>query len=196
MKRQISLSQYRNIDLSILTGLMAASQLVIQFAVNFWRADNTGYVVSPVAAVVALVMMRWGIWAAIPAALGGAFAALLSHGNGAQLLIYSAGNLLSLLALVFFKLSSKENIRKNVIFSLAFALIVQLLMQLGRAGLAALMGNELPACLDFITTDSMSILFTMVIIWVVRRVEGLFEDQKQYLLRVQREQSVKGGEQL
>lgn len=196
MKGQISLSQYRSIDLSILTVLMAASQLVIHLAVSFWQAEFTGYIVSPVAAVVALVMMRWSLWAAIPAALGGVVLTLLSGGSAQQMLIYSAGNLLSMAALVYLKLLGKERVRGNAVLALVFAALIQLLMQLGRAGVAFLMGHSLPACWDFITTDAMSILFTLVIIWIARRVEGLFEDQKHYLLRVQREQSVKGGEQL
>lgn len=196
MNRQISLSQYRTIDLSILTGLMAISQLAIHLAVNFWRADSTGYIVSPVAAVVALIMMRWSLWAAIPACLGGVVLTLLSGGSAQQMLIYSAGNLLALLALVYLKLLGKERVRGNAVRSLIFAALVQLLMQLGRAAVAFLLGHPLQACWDFITTDAMSILFTLVIIWIVRRVEGLFEDQKHYLLRVQQEQSVKGGEQL
>ncbi len=196
MKRQISFGQYRAIDLGLMTGLMVLSQVVIHFAVNFWRADQTGFIVSPVGAMVAIVMMRWGLWSAIPAVLGGVVFTLQFGGDGQQLLIYSAGNLLSLLALLLFVKPGKEKIRGNAILSLAFAVSVQLLMQLGRAGVAALLGASLPACWDFITTDSLSILFTMVIIWVSRRVEGLFEDQKQYLLRVQQEQSVKGGEQL
>ncbi len=196
MKGQISLSQYRSIDLSILTVLMAASQLVIHLAVSFWQAEFTGYIVSPVAAVVALVMMRWSLWAAIPAALGGVVLTLLSGGSAQQMLIYSAGNLLSIAALVYLKLLGKERVRGNAVLALVFAALIQLLMQLGRAGVAFLMGHSLPACWDFITTDAMSILFTLVIIWIARRVEGLFEDQKHYLLRVQREQSVKGGEQL
>lgn len=196
MNRQISLSQYRTIDLSILTGLMAVSQLAIHLAVNFWRADSTGYIVSPVAAVVALIMMRWSLWAAIPACLGGVVLTLLSGGSAQQMLIYSAGNLLALLTLVYLKLLGKERVRGNAVLSLIFAALVQLLMQLGRAAVAFLLGHPLQACWDFITTDAMSILFTLVIIWIVRRVEGLFEDQKHYLLRVQQEQSVKGGEQL
>lgn len=196
MKGQISLSQYRSIDLSILTVLMAASQLVIHLAVSFWQAEFTGYIVSPVAAVVALVMMRWSLWAAIPAVLGGVVLTLLSGGSAQQMLIYSAGNLLSMAALVYLKLLGKERVRGNAVLALVFAALIQLLMQLGRAGVAFLMGHSLPACWDFITTDAMSILFTLVIIWIARRVEGLFEDQKHYLLRVQREQSVKGGEQL
>ena len=192
----ISLSQYRTIDLAILTGLMDASQVAIHLAVSFWRADQTGYIVSPVAAMVALVMMRWNLWAAVPAMLGGILLTLLSRGTAEQMLIYSAGNLLSVLALLYLKLIGKERVRGNVVLALFFAILVQLLMQFGRAGVALLVGHPLQACWDFITTDVMSILFTAVIIWIVRRVEGLFEDQKHYLLRIQRQQSVKGGEQL
>lgn len=196
MKRQISLSQYRAIDLSFLTGMMAASQLVIHLAVSYFYAEQTGYIVSPVAAVVALVMMRWGLWAAIPAVLGGVILTLLSGGTAQQMVIYSVGNLLAMLAFIYLKLLGKERVRRNAVLALVFAALVQLLMQFGRAAVAFLLGYPLPACWDFITTDAMSILFTLVIIWIVRRVEGLFEDQKHYLLRMQSEQTVKGGEQL
>jgi hypothetical protein len=40
--------------------------------VSYWRAGQTGYIVSPVAAIVALGMMRWNLWAAVPALAGGA----------------------------------------------------------------------------------------------------------------------------
>lgn len=189
MKRQITLSEYRTIDLAILTGLMAVSQLVIHIAISRWHAEQTGYIVSPVAAVVALVMMRWGIWSIIPALVGGLILPMLSGGTTQQMLIYSTGNLLAMLALLYLKILGKESIRGNAVLSLVFAALVQLLMQFGRAAVAFLLDHPLQACWDFITTDAMSILFTLVIIWIVRRVEGLFEDQKHYLLRIQQEQS-------
>ncbi len=189
MNRQITLSQYRTIDLAILTGLMAVSQLAIHLAMSYWNAAQTGYIVSPVAAVTALVMMRWGIWAAVPAALGGLVLTLLSGGTAEQILIYSCGNLLALASLLYLKLAGKEKVRGNAVLALVFAAMVQLLMQLGRAGVALALGHEPAACWDFITTDAMSILFTLVIIWIVRRVEGLFEDQKHYLLRIAQEQT-------
>ncbi len=189
MKRQITFSQYRAIDLALMTGMMAASQLVIHLAIGRWQAEHTGYIVSPVAAVTALVMMRWNLWSAIPAALGGAILTLLLNATTQQIVIYSGGNLLAMLAMLYLKFLGKERVRNNVILTLIFAILVQLLMQLGRAAVAFLMGYPLQACWDFITTDAMSILFTMVIIWIVRRVEGLFEDQKHYLLRIAQEQS-------
>lgn len=194
MNRQISFEQYRSIDLTIMTGVLAISQFFIYAASSFWFPEQL-YVVSPVAAMVALVMMRWSGYAAIHALFGGLFFTALSGGSWQHYIIYGAGNLLSLLALLMFKVCDKERIRQDAFLALTFALITQLLMQLGRAGVAAVLGFPAAACIGFITTDILSALFTLFIIWIVRRVEGLFEDQKHYLLRIQSEQKVERGEQ-
>ena len=88
---------------------------------------------------------------------------------------------------MMFKVRDKERVRQDAFLALTFALITQLLMQLGRAGIAAILGFPADACIGFITTDILSALFTLFIIWIVRRIEGLFEDQKHYLLRIQSE---------
>ena len=195
MKQQISLCQYRSIDLAILAVVMVISQIAIHIAATVWFSDQL-YVVSPVAILVTLVMMRWGPWAAIHAMVGGVFYAFVSSGSWQHYVIYSAGNALSLLALILFKISTKEKVRLSALGTMGFALCVQMLMLLGRAGVAALLGHEFGACLGFITTDALSILFTVCIAWAIRRIDGLFEDEIHYLLRVQSEQSTKGGEQL
>lgn len=191
MNRQISFGQYRAIDLVNFGIMMAVSQFVIYYASSFLYPEQL-YVVSPVAAMVALVMMRWSGFAAIHAVLGGVLFTALSGGTWQHFVIYGAGNLLCLPALIFFKIFTKERIRQDSFLSLTFALCVQILMQLGRSAVAALMGFSAAACIGFITTDVLSCLFTMVIIWVVRRIEGLFEDQKHYLLRIQSERQVEG----
>lgn len=194
MNRQISFSQYRAIDLSILSVVLAVCQYLTHLAVSFWFPEQL-YVVSPVAGMTALVMMRWSGWAAVPACLGGVLFVWLSGGSVQQVLIYVIGNLMSLLALVMFRIFGKERIRKESFLAVVFAIAVQLLMQLGRAAMALLFGFPAAAVLGFITTDILSILFTVFIIWTARRIEGLFEDQKNYLLRIQREQQVERGEQ-
>jgi len=198
MKQQISLQQYRTIDLAILAVVMAVSQIAIHTAVSIWFDGKMHmlYVVSPVAIMVSLVMMRWGPWAAIHAVAGGMLYAWLSGGSWQHFVIYGAGNALSLLALIIFKISTKETVRLSSLGTMGFALCVQVLMLLGRAGVAALLGYHFGECLGFITTDALSILFTVCIAWGIRRIDGLFEDQIHYLLRVQSEQSTKGGEQL
>lgn len=195
MHKQISFRQYRAIDLSIMTGLLILSQSLISIVAATIYADQL-YVVSTVGAVTALVMMRWNGYAAIPAFLGGLLYTFLSGGTLQHYLIYSLGNLLSLLALILFKLMGKEAIRTDGLMTMFFAFTVQILMQLGRAGVAFLFGNPAGVCLGFITTDALSILFTVCVIWVTRRIEGLFEDQKKYLLRIQKERQTEGREQL
>lgn len=103
MKRQISFSQYRAIDLAILAAVMVLSQALISIAAVTVYSDQL-YVVSTVGAVVALVMMRWGGWAAVHAVLGGVLYTALSGGSGAQYVIYGLGNLASLGAMVLFRL--------------------------------------------------------------------------------------------
>ncbi len=194
MNRQISFGQYRAIDLSILAVLMAVTQAVISIASTTIYVDQL-YVVSTVGAVTALVMMRWNAYAAIHAVLGGVVFTAVAGGTWQQFVIYGVGNLFSLLALLLFKVFGKEAIRKDALKSILFAFCTQLLMQLGRAGIAFLFGYPAAACIGFITTDALSILFTVCVIWVVRRIEGLFEDQKNYLLRIERERQVEGREQ-
>lgn len=194
MNRQLSFSQYRTIDLTILMVVQALSQTVIHFAATVLYADQL-YVVSPIAAVVALVMMRWSGYAAIHAALGGILYALIAGGSWQHVLIYGAGNLLSMAALLMLRFLGKERIRNDALLTILFAFFTQLLMQLGRSAIAALLGYPAGICLGFITTDMLSALFSVVIVWSIRRVEGLFEDQKHYLLRIQREQKTERGEQ-
>ena len=186
MNRQISFSQYRTIDLSILMVVLAVCQFMTHVATSFWFPEQL-YVVSPVAGMVALIMMRWGPWAAIHAVLGGIVFAVASGGQAQHIAIYSLGNLLSLAVLVYLRGKRKEKIRQSAFLSVMTAFMVQMLMLLGRAAVAAALGHPFGACLGFITTDFLSVLLTMVVVWIARKADGLFEDQKHYLLRVQRE---------
>ncbi len=194
MKRQISFAQYRAIDLAMLTGFMLLSEAAINVA---GATVFPGEVIkaSPVGAVVALIMMRWGPWAAIPAVLGGLLHAALDGTIWQTYIIFGAGNLLVLVVLLYLKLLGKEKVRMSVLSTLAFGLLVQVSMLLGRALVALALGFPAEICYSFITADALSVLLTVVAVWVMRRIEGLFEDQKLYLLRIQQERQVEGREQ-
>ena len=67
-------------------------------------------------------------------------------------------------------------------------------MQLGRAAAALLLGTSWRTCVGFFTTDALSGVFTMVVVSLAGRLDGVFEDQKQYLRRLQeRQKKEKGG---
>ena len=186
MARQRSLGEYRAIDLFCFVLMLAVFEPVLHFAATrLFPAEP--YTVSVVAALTAIVMMRWGPWAAIHAALGGVLACLLAKARWDQYLIYGLGNLLSLLALLLLKAWGKEETRKDVLMSIGFGLVTVLLMQLGRALVALVLGNDWRVSLGFFTTGVVTDLFTVVVVWIARRLDGIFEDQIHYLLRIQTE---------
>ena len=192
MKRQLSFQEYRAIDLAMLAALLCVTETLIVKAATWWFADQL-YTVSVVGALTAIVLMRWGPWAAIHAVLGGAVFCLASHGNARQFLVYCLGNLFSLLALVPLKFLGGERIRLDSILSVCFGIGTLLLMQLGRAVTALVLGTDFQTCLGFFTTDALSLLFTGLIIWIARRLDGIFENQRHYLLRIHNTEEEKGG---
>ena len=192
MKRQLSFEQYRAIDLAMFAVLLCFTETMIVKAATWWFAEQL-YTVSVVGAITAIVLMRWGPWAGIHAVLGGAVYCLASHGSAQQLIIYCVGNLLALLALLPLRLLGGERIRLDPLMSIGFGLLTLLLMQLGRALVALAFGTAFQTCFGFFTTDALSLLFTGLIIWVARRLDGIFENQRHYLLRIHNTEEEKGG---
>lgn len=193
MNRRLSLKQYRNLDLFFFAVMLCISETLIVNAAIRWYPDQL-YTVSVSAAITAIVMMRWGGLAAIHAVLGGIVYCLAAKGTAQQFMIYGIGNLFGLLSLLMNRLLGKDRICGNVLLVLLFALCTQLFMQMGRACIAVINGAAFETGIHFITTDALSGLFTMVIVWIASRLDGVFEDQISYLLRVQKEaEEEKGG---
>ena len=193
MKHHLTFKQYRSMDLFFFAVMLCFSEALIVNAALHWFPDQL-YSVSVTAAVTAIVFIRWGQWAAIHAVLGALVYCTACGGSWKQYLIYGLGNLLSLLILPLIRMFGKERIRKDPLLTLFYALCTLLLMQLGRAFTALLLGSEPKTCLSFFTTDALSGLFTMVIVWIAARLDGILEDQKTYLLRINRErEEEKGG---
>ena len=193
MNRHMTLKQYRNLDLFLFAVMLIISESLIVNAAIRWFPDQL-YTVSVCAAIVSIVLMRWGPWAAIHAVVGGLVYCFWAGGSPKQYLIYGIGNLFSLISLLMFRLFGKERIRENVLLTLLFAVCTQLFMQMGRACVSFVMGDSVSTGFSFITTDALSGLFTMVIVWIASRLDGVFEDQISYLLRVQKEnEEEKGG---
>ena len=186
MNRRRSWKEYRAIDLSIMVLMLAVFEYLIVSAANFWFPDQL-YTVSLAAAVTSIVYMRWGVWGGIHAVEVGLIYCFFAGGTPGQYVIYCVGNLFSLFAVIVLKAAGKERVRTGHL-SLVFPLLVQLLMHVGRACVALVQGAGPLAVVNFFTTDSLSYLFTFVIIWIARKLDGVYEDQKHYLLRIHAEE--------
>ncbi len=186
MNNNISFGQYRGIDLTILTILTTVAEAVSALAASKWFPREI-YSLSPMVAMVSIVMMRWDFWAAIPAAVSGLAFCVATGASGDQFLVYCVGNCGVLAALVWFKAFGKEKVRKHWGLSIVFTFTAFAGMLLGRWLVAMLLGSGVKIIVNFLLADCLSVVFAAVVVLIARRIDGLFEDQKAYLIRTEEE---------
>ena len=184
----LSFKQYRAIDLVIMLVILAAAEALITHAATVWF-PNEMYVLSPTVAIVCIVMMRWGGFAAIHAA-GGGLALCLASGAGLnQIAVYCIGNCFALLALIPLMALGKEKVRSKYWLTVLFTVVAFCGAQIGRWLVGLFFGGSASDIVTFFTTDSLSLVFALLIVLIARRVNGLFEDQLAYLKRTQAERN-------
>ena len=186
MKKQISFRQYRVMDLFLFTALLCGCEALITLGATRWFPGEP-YTLSITPAVTAIMMVRWGGLAALPAVLGAGVFCFVSGAALPQYLIYCVGNLASLLLTRFLCGDGWKRLHENVLLAMLYGLSTALLMQLGRLVLGLVMGGSLRVCVGFVTTDTLSTLFAVLIVWIARRLDGMLEEQKHYLHRVAEE---------
>ncbi len=186
MKQQITFRQYRAMDLFMFSALLCVCEALITLGATRWFTGEP-YTLSITPAVTAVVMVRWGGFAAIPAVLGAFVFCLVSGAALSQYIIYCVGNLAALVLTQVLCRERWKRLHENVLLSMLYGLLTAVLMQLGRFLLALVMGNSLGLCVGFITTDVLSGLFAVLIVWITRRLDGVLEEQRHYLKRVAEE---------
>ncbi len=193
MEKEKSLTKYKSVDLMIWTLMLGVFETLIVKAGSSWFKDQP-YILSLVPALSVIIYMRWSLYGVLYAALGGLFTSFAFSAGWEQTAVYVIGNMLSVLVYPFLKAVGKERVRQSFLLSASSAVLTALLMQTGRGLVSLVMGSGLPAMVDFITTDALSGVFAVIITGIVRRRDGVFEDQITYLVRVKREEEEKKNE--
>lgn len=181
----ISFKQYRAIDLGIMAVILFFFEMLTVFAGKWFPMQS--YTLSPTTLMLCIVMMRWDGFAAIHAVVGGLAFCLAAGAEPKQYIIYCIGNCFALLGLILLKACGKEKVRKNIPLIFAYVVIVFLGIQTGRWIVSLFFGAELGSIVTFLVADSLSLLFAAVAVLVSRQMDGLFEDQKHYLIRTEEE---------
>lgn len=187
MNRRYSVSTYRAIDLTLFAVILFVFESVIIRVSSSPVFRDQAFTVSLAAAITSIVFMRWGYWGGIHAALAGLVLCVLNGGSLSQLAIYVIGNLFSLGVVPFIRKAGPEKMLHSKSLYLLTGLGVWLLMQFGRSLISLILGSGWAEALRFFTTDSLSAVFTLVILWIAHRLDGICEDQLHYLKRVNRE---------
>lgn len=184
--KEITFEQYRTIDLTIWAVLTMIFEAIATAAAARW------FVSQPVAlsitlTMVCIVMLRWGAGSAILAVLGAFVYCMVSGAGIQQYIIYLLGNLFSLTALIVIKAFGREKIRNNAGCLFLFAVTAYMGMAFGRCLVSFFFGGSIRAFIAYASTDIISLLFSVVILMILRKNDGMLEEQKTYLLRIARE---------
>lgn len=192
MQGRMTVGRYRAVDLSLFAVILIVFEMVLVRAANEWFPKEP-WTVSVTAAVTAVVMVRWGPWCALHALIGGIVTVTVSRGTAQQFLIYGLGNLAAMAVWPLERKWGWEKLRSNSLLNFLFAALVLLAMQGGRILIALVLGTKPEELLLFITSDSVSYIFTLVIVWIVSRLDGMLEDQEHYLRRINDPKNREGG---
>lgn len=184
----LSFKQYKAVDLGIWVVILCVFEALTTLAAKKWFPMQP-YSLSPTVTVLCIVIMRWGGFAAIHAFVGGAVFCIANGADASQFVIYCVGNCLSMLSLLLFKALGKEKVRSKIPLTIAFTVGVYCLVQIGRWIVSLFFGAPFGSVIDFFATDPISLLFAVVVVLIARNADGLFEDQKSYLIRTQDERN-------
>ena len=189
----MSFKQYRSIDLILFVIMYGVCEYLTIKAATVWFDEP--YCISIMLPMLAIVMMRWDKYSIIHAVVYALLFVYFQSGSITQYFIYLIGNLGFMLLLLYVRKVTKEKIRATFFGSMSYLLIGFLLMEVFR-GLASMLlaGKDAGVIFTFIMTDMLSLVFAILVIIIVRRIDGLFIDQKQYLLELNsQEERIDGG---
>lgn len=185
--RQITFKEYRMLDLIIFTVFTIIFEAIATYASGKWfwaQAVN----ISVTLLLTCIVMMRWSGWAAIHAVVGGLVYCFAAGATTEQYIVYSVGNLFALVALLLIRFIGKEKIRGSKVQLVLLTTVAYVGMAFGRTLMALFYGGDFADFVVYITTDIISLLFASVVLVLIRKTDGMIEDQKAYLFRVEREE--------
>ncbi len=196
--RQFSLIKYRLIDSGIFLLILVVSELLEHFALR-WFPSGALFTFSLMIPITLLVMVRWGWQSVFYAAISGTLYCLLNGGSGTQYATYIIGNLFILLMLVPLKLIGYKKIFSSAWKAALFAVAAWVCVYLGRSTVFAVAFAFSPVegaeaysgFTAFAVSDIISLLMAVVLAVVLRKADGMFEDQKDYLIRLDNERKEK-----
>ncbi len=186
MQKNLTFSQYRLADVTLMTVLCCVAEVVVMLAAIKWFPEQP-YSVSLVYAFMALVAMRWGGYCSVPALFGGLAHCIAAGDSAKGYVVMLVGNLCCLVVLVLHKAIGKQKICENVWLSILYVAVTFVGVSAGRFAMQLCFGVTPLSALRAVLYDMLSFVFALVIVLICRKQNGMFEDQKTYLLRLEEE---------
>ena len=190
--RFISFRQYKYTDLFFFALVLGVSELLVFCAFKLWFKDAVDkFYINFMLAIALTVIMRWGWVGGIYAVVDGVIQCAIGGGSWQGYLIYIIGTACISSVLLLTKFFGKERIRGKWYFSLMYILVGWVSVNVGITCMSAIFGNSFLSALGTSfglgVYGVISLAGAIVVIMILRQLDGMFEDQKHFLLRQERE---------
>ena len=178
---------------------MLAAEVLASFAANVWFPIDS-FAVSLIFPVLVVVIMRWDAFCIIPAVAGAVATCLFEQVSAGRTMSVAAvavslsGSLALFSAIPLFLAFGKGNMRagKSVIrekwyLSAVYVIILYIIANLVTAVADAIITGEafFPKLVYYMGLNSITLLFAVIIVLISRKLDGVFEDQRTYLIRLE-----------
>lgn len=187
--RLISFSQYRTADLFLFVIIAGLAEL-FSYAATIWFPEEAIFSFSFTLPIILIVMMRWG-WISVLYGFESAIIYCALHSLSWQYyLAYAIGNVAVVFTLVYLLPLGKDRVAKNCWLSCIMVVIAWIVQVFVRSlmliafGQASFIGAIIAMCGIRVDCGLLSLVMGIVTILIVRKFDGLFEDQKVYLIRL------------
>jgi hypothetical protein len=184
--KQITFKQYRTIDITILCVMTAIFEYIVCLATNQW-ATLQAMAVSITLMMTCITAFRWSYFAVFPALIGSLSYSLAYGADLKQIIYFCGGSLFCILTVPLLKKLGKESVRINFVKRSFYAITVYIAIAIGRWLISLIFNFSLQSLILMLTTDILSLLFAIVVLTIVKNLDGILEDQKAYLLRLDKE---------
>ena len=190
--RLISFRQYKYTDLFFFALVLGISELLIFCSFRFWFSDaNDKYYINFMLPIALTVIMRWGWVGGVYAVADGVVLCAIQGGSWQSYISYIIGTACIASVLLLTKFVGKEKIRGKWYLTLAYILAGWVSVNLGIACAGAAFGDNFLRLLGLNfglgVYGALSLAAAVAVIMLLRRLEGMFEDQKHYLIRKDKE---------
>ena len=190
--RFISIRQYKYTDLFFFALVLGLSELLVFCSYKLWFQNTIDkFYINFMLAIALTVMMRWGWVGIFYAVVDGAVQCAIQGAGWQTYISYIIGTACISLVLIFIRLLGKEKIRGKWYFSLVYVLLGWFAVNFGITCASAVFGESflgsLASCFGFGVYGALPLVASVVVVMILRKLEGMFEDQKHYLIRQDKE---------
>lgn len=186
----ISIKQYRLGDLFVFTLIAAIAELVCYYS-RFWFPGAAYYTLNLMLPVITLVMVRWGWPGIILAVAEGALGCAIRGSGWESYIIFMVSNAAIAIELLVLKLIGAERLQKRWYWAFLVVLSGWVAVNFTRTCIyAAFYGDflvSLATWFGLFEGGLLALVMGELIILICRRLDGMFENQKRYLLRLKKE---------